>query len=150
MNSFNSIYRLMTKRYGMDELNKLLFIIYIICFVISIFVRNFFLDIFNIFLLFIIIYRFCSKNISKRSKENKVILNIKSSILKLFRLDKKYKNNNQYIYKKCRDCHTILRLPLPATRGIKHAKCPQCKKRLTIICLRKQKVEVIRKEDIKC
>ena len=48
------------------------------------------------------------------------------------------------------DCnvHTILRLPLPSKRGIKHVKCPKCGKRLTVVALRKLKVEVIRKDEV--
>ena len=49
------------------------------------------------------------------------------------------------VYKKCSSCKTILKLPVPSTRGIRHAKCPNCKKRLTIFTLKRQKVQVIKK-----
>ena len=73
-------------------------------------------------------YRFMSTNKSKRSKENEKYLKLKSRIIEYFK--------NEAIYKKCSKYK----------RGIKHAKCPTCGKRLTILCLKKQKIEIIRKK----
>ena len=41
---------------------------------------------------------------------------------------------------------TVLKLPLPDKRGINHAKCPKCKKSLTLITFKKQKIELITKK----
>ena len=142
MNNFNNIFRFTTKRNGIDDLEKLLIVIYLVLFVIGIFIKNFFLDLGCILLIAIIVFRFLSKNITNREKENNVYLKIKNKIL--FKSNKK----DDYIYKKCHKCHTILRLPLPARRGIKHVKCPKCGKRLTVFTLRKLKVEVVRKGDV--
>lgn len=142
MNNFNNMFRFATKRNGIDELEKLLISIYFILFIISIFIKNMFLDLFCVFLIIIILFRFLSKNIISREKENNIYLKIKNKLL--FKSNKK----DDYIYKKCHKCHTILRLPIPSKRGIKHIKCPKCGKRLTTLILRKLKVEVIRKDEV--
>lgn len=145
MNNFNSMFRLATKRNGIDELEKLLIIIYLVLFVISWFIKNIFLDLSCVLLVIIIIFRFFSKNIFSRDKENAMYIKIKNILL--FK-NKKGKKNDDNIYKKCNKCHTIIRLPLPAKRGIKHVKCPKCGKRLTVFALKKLKVEVVRKGEV--
>ena len=70
------------------------------------------------------------------------LINIIDKIKGIFKKKKKKEN----IYKKCRKCGTVLRLPLPAKRGIKHVVCPKCKNKLKVFCFRKQKVDFIGKE----
>ncbi len=145
MNNFNNMFRFATKRNGIDELEKLLIIIYLILFITSIFIKNLYLDLACVLLVVIIVFRFLSKNITSRDKENNRYLKIKNTLLLKNRKNNK---NDDNIYKKCSKCHTILRLPLPSKRGIKHVKCPKCGKRLTVVALRKLKVEVIRKDEV--
>ncbi len=142
MNNFNTMFRFTTKRNGIDDLEKLLIVIYLILFITSIFIKNFYLDLGCIVLVAIIIFRFLSKNIVSREKENNIYLKIKNKLL--FKQTKK----DDYIYKKCHKCHTILRLPIPTKRGIKHVKCPKCSKKNTLLILKKIKVEVIRKDEV--
>jgi Zn ribbon nucleic-acid-binding protein len=79
--------------------------------------------------------------------ENQKYLQMKNNIkYKLRRIKKKYENRKTKIYKKCPKCKTILRLSLPSKRGIKHITCPKCQKRITMLCLRKEKIEVIVKK----
>lgn len=145
MNNFNNMFRFATKRNGIDDLEKLLIIIYLILFITSIFIKNLYLDLACVLLVVIIVFRFLSKNITSRDKENNRYLKIKNTLLLKNRKNNK---NDDNIYKKCSKCHTILRLPLPSKRGIKHVKCPKCGKRLTVVALRKLKVEVIRKDEV--
>jgi len=136
--------RMMYGRYGVDNLSKLLFSCYVIIFIISLFYKNFILDMIGLSLLFIVIFRFFSKNIYKRGKENQKYLKIKNKTLKPFKnLIRNFKERKENVYKKCHKCKTTLKLPLPYERGIKHTKCPTCKQRITFLCLRKQKVEII-------
>ena len=60
-----------------------------------------------------------------------------------------FKDRKTHVYKKCSKCKTTLKLPLPKTQGINHAKCPECGNRVTIITLRKQQEEKIKVEVIK-
>ena len=178
MKFINKVQRFMMYRYGVDELYRFLLILYLIVIIIDLFVNSPLLTVIELLIVFIMFYRFFSKNITRRRKENQKFLEIK----KKFRLRKRSKKENDYIYKKikqrrkenklflkmknkvkkpfeviqknredkyhiykrCPKCKTILRLPLPAKRGIKHAKCPHCKRKVTLFTLKYQKVEIIR------
>lgn len=130
-----------------DNLNRFIFIIFITLFIISLFIHNFYIDLIKILLLIIFIFRLISKDKVKRQKENKQYLKIRNFIIHPFTSIKK--KDKTSVYKKCPYCKTILKLPLPKKRGINHAKCPNCSKRLTIFNLRKKKTEKIKVEVIK-
>lgn len=132
--------RLMYHRYGVDELYYFLFKIVIILVIMSLFSSSLYLHIIEIVLLSIMIFRKYSKNRGKRKEENTKYLLLRKKIKKKWR-----KTDTDYIYKKCRKCKTILRLPLPSTRGIKHTKCPECQRKMKVLCLKKQQVEIIKK-----
>lgn len=129
-----------------DELNRLLLIIWLITLIISLFTHTFILDLIPILIFLIFLYRLLSKNKSARVKENKMYLKFIKIITKPFNnLIRNFKDRHTYVYKKCPKCKTTLKLPLPNKRGINHAKCPNCGKRVTLFTLRKYKIEVIKK-----
>lgn len=139
------IQKFMNGKYGPDQLYILLIILYFILFFINLFINSYIISIIEIIIVFITFYRFFSKNIYKRSQENQKYLRIKNKITKPFlNVKRNYKDKN-HIYKKCHHCKTTLKLPLPNKRGIKHVICPECKKRNTILVLKKQKIKVIKK-----
>lgn len=144
MNFINKLSKFIYSRYGIDDLYKFLFKLYILVLILNIFIRNYIVFIIELLLIFIIFYRACSKNIYRRRKENEIYLKIKNKFLKPFRSIKRNFNDKDHIYKKCKSCKTVLKLPLPDSKGIKHAKCPKCNKKLTIFTVRKQKIEIIR------
>ena len=90
------------------------------------------------------IYRVLSKNIYKRKQENKIYKEVKTELLKPFINIKRNIEDKNYIYKRCPKCKKTLKLPIPFERGLKHTKCPNCKRRVTIFTLKKQKVEIIK------
>ena len=146
MNWKTKIQRFMMNRYGPDELYKFLFELYIILIIMNLFINSKVLTILELFVVIIMLYRFFSKNISKRRKENNQFLKVKKQGLKPFRnIKRNYQDRDYYVYKKCHQCKSTLKLPLPPKRGIQHVKCPTCKNRITFICLRQEKVEVIKK-----
>lgn len=130
----------MYHRYGIDNLYFFLFKIFTFIVILNLFLSMNSLLIIEIILLFIMSFRKYSKNIDARRRENSKYLSLRRSLKESFQ-----KRDKDHIYKRCRKCKTILRLPLPSTRGIKHTKCPSCQKKLKVLCLRKQKIEVIRK-----
>lgn len=151
MKFLTGLYKFMYGRYGIDELYHFLFFLYLFIVVADLFIKNNILFCIELLLLIIIFYRCFSKNINQRRKENESFLKLKNKLAKPFKnIKRNYKDRNNYVYKKCRNCHTTLRLPLPSKRGIKYAKCPNCKRRVKIISLRKLKIEVIRKDEAKC
>ena len=78
--------------------------------------------------------------------DDKVINTITRPFQNLIR---NFKDRKTHVYKKCSKCKTTLKLPLPKTRGINHAKCPECSNRVTLFTLRKQQPEKIKVEVIK-
>lgn len=133
-----------------DELNRFFIIIDMILIIVSMFIKTFFLDLSKLLLLGLIIFRIASKNKLQRSKENKMFLKVINTITRPFQnLIRNFKDRKTHVYKKCSKCKTTLKLPLPKTRGINHAKCPECSNRVTLFTLRKQQPEKIKVEVIK-
>ena len=147
MSFINNFQRFMYGRYGIDDLHKFLFRIYFVLFMFDIFLNNLILSISCLSIFVFMIYRVFSKNIYKRRKENKLFLKIKKVVLKPFFNIKRNIQDKDHIYKKCHKCGTTLRLNLPSSRGIKKAKCPECKKSVKFLTFRKAKIEIIKNKD---
>ena len=145
MKWINKLQKFMIGRYGPDELYNFLLKLYILLFIIDLFFNSLVLTIIELLIVIIMFYRFLSKNIYKRRKENNKYLRLKNKILKPFNnIKRNFKDKDYYVYKKCHKCKTTLKLPLPPKRGIQHVKCPKCKNRIKFLCLRQEKIEVIK------
>ena len=131
----------MKDRYGIDELYKFLLLICFVLLVINTFVSNNIIRLFEVLLIVIIFYRYMSKNIKLRKKENDKYLEIKDKIIKLFDYNKKkYKDRNTHMYKKCPKCKQKIRLPLK--KGKHTVKCPNCGNRFDVACHKDEKIKV--------
>ena len=107
----------MRGRYGMDDLNNFLLIVYIGIFLIEIFINNKWTNIIEILIIVIIFCRFLSKNIYQRNKENQKYLEIKNDMIRPFKNWRRNFKDKGHVYKKCSKCQTTLKLPLPRKRG---------------------------------
>lgn len=133
--------KFMKNRYGIDELYKFLLLICFVLLVINTFVSNNIIRLFEVLLIVIIFYRYMSKNIKLRKKENDKYLEIKDKIIKLFDYNKKkYKDRNTHMYKKCPKCKQKIRLPLK--KGKHTVKCPNCGNRFDVACHKDEKIKV--------
>lgn len=133
--------KFMKDRYGIDELYKFLLLICFVLLVINTFVSNNIIRLFEVLLIVIIFYRYMSKNIKLRKKENDKYLEIKDKIIKLFDYNKKkYKDRNTHMYKKCPKCKQKIRLPLK--KGKHTVKCPNCDNRFDVACHKDEKIKV--------
>lgn len=133
--------KFMKDRYGIDELYKFLLLICFVLLVINTFVSNNIIRLFEVLLIVIIFYRYMSKNIKLRKKENDKYLEIKDKIIKLFDYNKKkYKDRNTHMYKKCPKCKQKIRLPLK--KGKYTVKCPNCGNRFDVACHKDEKIKV--------
>lgn len=133
--------KFMKDRYGVDELYKFLLLICFVLIVINTFVSNNIIRLFEVLLIVIIFYRYMSKNIKLRKKENDKYLEIKDKIIKLFDYNKKkYKDRNTHMYKKCPKCKKKIRLPLK--KGKHTVKCPNCGNRFDVACHKDEKIKV--------
>ena len=144
MNTFiNKIYRFMNGRYGYDELYKFMIFICLIITIVSIFIDSLILKIIEVTLFVLSLFRFLSKNKSKRLKENKKYIEVKESIKRFTSFQiKKYKDRNKFIYKKCSKCKQKIRLPLKKGKHI--VCCPRCKHRFSVKCSRNEKIEIVK------
>ena len=133
--------KFMKDRYGIDELYKFLILICFVLIIINTFISNNIIRLFEVLLIVIIFYRYMSKNIKLRKKENDKYLEIKDKIIKLFDYNKKkYKDRNTHMYKKCPKCKQKIRLPLK--KGKHTVKCPNCGNRFDVACHKDEKIKV--------
>ncbi len=139
---YNNKFRMfMLGRYGVDELYKFLLVICFILLVVNTFVNSIIIRVIEVLLVVIIFYRFFSRNIKLRKKENSIYLKYRNKIIKIFNYNKnKYKDRNTYMYKKCPKCKQKIRLPLK--KGEHTVKCPSCNNRFNVKCKRNEKIKV--------
>ncbi|MBQ3511188.1 MAG: hypothetical protein IJA30_02690 [Bacilli bacterium] len=138
----NILYNLYNKalngRNGIDDLVKFQFIILIVLTILDIFLDSYIVGLLQLITMITIGYRFMSKNLYKRVKENQIYNNIRYGIISPFKNIIRRIKDRKHLYKKC-SCGTTIKTPLPKKRGIKHTTCPNCGKRNRIIALRKKK-----------
>lgn len=144
----NKVIKFMSGRYGIDEIYKDGIVLAVILLILDMFINSQLLKILHMTLILTLLYRSFSKNIYKRKMENNKYLKIKKKILKPIKEMKKHLKDEYRIYRKCHHCSTILKLPIPNKRGIKHSICPTCKKRNTFIILKKVKIEIIKNKKV--
>lgn len=85
----NKLRTFMIGRYGIDDLYKVLLVIYTILILINIFIRSKIIAVIEVLLIIIMIYRVLSKNIYQRRKENDMYLKAKNKILSTYNYNKK-------------------------------------------------------------
>ena len=96
----NKLYKFFYGRNGVDSLNKFIFVIYMILFVVSIFIRLPVIAVLELMITLIFFYRFFSRDISRRSKENQKYLKFQNKITGKFKLTKrKWNDRKTNIYK---------------------------------------------------
>lgn len=144
MNFIYKFKKFMYNRYGFDELSKALFKIYILVLIINLFIKLNVIFYIEILIIIFILFRYFSKNISRREKENKLFLSVKNKLLRPLNTIKRNIKDKNNVYKKCHKCKMVLKLPLPNKRGFKTVKCPECKHRNKYLILKKEKIEIIR------
>lgn len=136
---FSAVYKkLLGDRYGLDDLGKFEFYLLLILVILDIFLDSYIVGLLQLLIMITIIYRFMSKDIFRRLKENEKYCNIRYSILKPFKNIKRNITDKKHIYKKCK-CGTTIKVGLPKKIGIKHTTCPNCSRRVMILALKRKK-----------
>lgn len=121
----------MIGRYGMDEMYFGLFALWFIITMINSFVRSAILSLLGAAVIIFMIYRFCSKNIDKRRKENAAFLKIWRPIRNWFTYQRdKFRDRKTARYRKCKHCKAILRLP--NKKGKHTVNCPKCHEKFDV------------------
>ena len=125
----NTVARFMWGRYGNDQLNRFLFILYFIVWVVSLFFRQVVWGLaFTIVLWTLLgwlLFRTLSRNIARRQAENRRYLAIQGRIKWWFGHQlTRLKHVRRYRYRRCRGCKAMLRLPVK--RGRRTVTCHRC------------------------
>ncbi len=135
------LYRLLYGRYGADNLYNALFITELvllvsgtICNVLgyvepAFSVASIILYMLTLPVMIYMMFRFFSRNIQKRRRENEAWLRF----LRKFKPKKKPRlpaDTADHIFRRCPHCHSTLRLP--RTPGKHEVKCPRCEGRFSV------------------
>ena len=125
MNFRYKIMQFMSGRYGVDRLFYVLLYLAAAVALVNCFVRIEVIQFVVYALVIVAFWRFFSRNIEARTKENNIaigwIYNIKNKI----RIHNERKTDTMHVYKKCPKCKAVLRLP--RKKGTHSTICPKCK-----------------------
>ena len=126
------ILNFMRGRYGSDELNILLMLVWVVIAIVKIFVRaslvGLILNLITLAIAITVLFRMLSRNIAARQKENAPFKPIMAKLLnKLAMQKRKYDERDTHRYIKCPKCKAVLRVPYK--KGTHTTKCPKCGER---------------------
>ena len=114
--------RFMTGRYGMDQLNTAMMVLYIILYVIYLFTRWMILDFIVLVLLFVTIFRMLSRNLERRRAENTRFLQMVRPALRKFKSCRSRMQDKEHRYFKCPNCGQQMRVPRGKGRITVHCR----------------------------
>ena len=118
--------RFMAGRYGTDALYNFVLWVCVGLIIINIFVGSWIISIVETALFVWSIFRFMSRNIYKRQRENQIFLKISGKIKAPFAMLKnKWRDRKTHVYKRCPACKSTLRLP--REKGKHSVRCPRCR-----------------------
>lgn len=126
MNNF--YYRFMYGRNGVDKLNVFLAVVLLCLGIVSVFVRDtarLIIQVIETVVFILFLFRFFSRNISKRQKENDKFVQIITPVRKYFKFKYRQLTDKNFKYFKCPKCSATLRVP--RNRGSVTVTCPVCK-----------------------
>ena len=118
--------RFMTGRYGVDELGKFSLYLTLALLVISLFIRNRFMNGIIFVIILLLYFRMFSKNYTQRRKENSVYLKYRNKVLYFFSKQKRMAQERKtfHIYT-CPNCKQKIRIP--RGKGKIAVTCPKCR-----------------------
>ena len=121
----------MIGRYGVDELYYGLFALWGITALINIFAQSAVVSIVGTAAAVFMIFRFLSKNILKRRRENEVFLKLWKPVKSWFVLQRdRFRDRKTARYRRCPRCGAILKLP--NKKGKHTTTCPKCGNRFDV------------------
>lgn len=125
------IARFMEGRNGPDTIYHVCFYLYLAIFVVNIFVRSPWINLFAFALLGYIFFRLLSRNLYARQRENARFVAFFKRIGSPFSLWKvRFRDRKTHVFKKCPHCKSVLRLP--KKRGTHTVCCPRCHDRFDL------------------
>ena len=124
----------MQGRNGVDALYNFLLIVCLFLIIIALFLQGIPKLIVNAVYITLIswaLFRYLSKNLYKRRKENADFLRFAKGFTSFFRLQRdRIRDRKTHVYRKCPKCRAVLRLP--RAKGKHFVVCPRCKHRFSV------------------
>ena len=116
--------RFMTGRYGEDQFNVFLMVLYVSLYVIFLFTRLVFLELLAVSLVFFSLFRALSRNLPRRRAENARFLQIVRPLIRRFSAFRARAKDKEHRYFKCPNCGQQMRVPRGKGRITVH--CRSC------------------------
>ena len=107
----NFLQKLMYGRYGGDQLNNFLLILYFVFWLLAIVSGVELISSLGLVCIFIAIIRMMSRNIDRRRAENAKFLKLIAPLNKWFKLRRTMHRDKDHAYFKCPNCKQTLRVP---------------------------------------
>lgn len=107
----NAIQRFMYGRYGTDQLNLALLVLYLVLYLISALLRLEILYWLSLAVLFLLLFRTLSRNAARRRAENSKFLQVSGPVMRWWRFQRTVHRDKEHRYFKCPNCGQQLRVP---------------------------------------
>ncbi len=130
MNFRYKLMQFMSGRYGVDGFFYALFAVASVLSIINCFARLMWLQFVVYAIIIYAFFRIMSRNIEARRRENQWFCGIKTKCIKRRNTYRQRKADYNHIYKKCPQCHAVLRLP--RRKGRHTTVCPKCNKEFKV------------------
>ena len=107
----NAIQRFMYGRYGNDQLNLFLIVLYLVFYLL--FALTHFVPLYwiSLVLIFFSLFRLFSRNLPRRREENAKFMQTFGPVIHWFRLQRTIRRDKEHRYFKCPNCGQQLRVP---------------------------------------
>jgi hypothetical protein len=118
--------RLMSGRYGMDELYRALIFLCLAMMLAGVFVRSPIVALPMWAVLAWALYRSFSRNVAARRRENEKYLALRKPLKRALSLAlRRIKGVRRYRYRSCPSCKAVIEMP--NKRGMRTISCPRCR-----------------------
>lgn len=118
-------------RNGVDALYHVLMWVAIVLMVVNFFVKNWIISLIELLLLIYAMFRFFSRNVYKRQRENQVVLRLFQSVKRWASYRKiRRRDRKTHVFRICPSCRNRLRLP--RVKGKHVVCCPCCRNRFDV------------------
>ena len=103
--------RFMYGRYGSDQLNLFLLVVYLLCWFLSLFARLWILRYVGLVAILLALFRILSRNLDRRRAENAKFLKLVRPVTQWIALRRTIHRDKEHCYFKCPNCGQRLRVP---------------------------------------
>ncbi len=107
----NALRRFMYGRYGTDTLNNFLLAGYVVLYLLTLITRIRLFETLGTVMVFLYLFRMCSRNHVKRREENLLFLKKADPVVRWLRLRRTIYRDKDHVYFKCPNCSQQLRVP---------------------------------------